>query len=134
MANDATVVIHGNLVRDPELREVGANKTKVASFTVAVSTNNKKPDGTYDTNFYDVSLWGARGEAFIDRAEKGTAVQVIGDLSMVEYVSQKDNQNHCRLRIDATKIKITDRAKARAAAPARNASMDPMPESDPFFA
>lgn len=131
MANDATVTIHGNLVRDPELREVGAAKSKVASFTVAVSTANKKQDGTYDTNFYDVSLWGPRGEAFMDRAEKGTAVQVVGDLSMVEYVSQKDNQKHNRLRVDAYKVKITARPKGQAAV-ARPAMMDPMPDNDPF--
>lgn len=131
MANDATVMIHGNLVRDPELREVGVNKTKVASFTVAVSTNTKKPDGTYDTNFYDVSLWGPRGEAFMQRAQKGTAVQVIGDLYMGEYVSKTDNQKRYRLRVDAYKIKITARQKEAAKAP----TMDPMPteeEESPF--
>lgn len=133
MANDATVVIHGNLVRDPELREVGAAKTKVASFTVAVSTATKKPDGTYEANFYDVSLWGPRGEAFMERAEKGTAVQVIGDLAMVEYVSQKDNLKHARLRVEAQKVKITARAK-QGAAPSRPPVMDPMPNNDPFEA
>ena len=131
MANDATVTLHGNLVRDPELKEVGPSKSKVASFTVAVSTSNKKPDGTYDTNFYDVSLWGPRGEAFIERAEKGTAVQVIGDVSMVEYVSQKDNLKHNRLRVDAYKVKIT--ARGKQAAGTRNVSMDPMPEDDNPF-
>lgn len=131
MANDATVTLHGNLVRDPELKEVGPSKSKVASFTVAVSTSNKKPDGTYDTNFYDVSLWGPRGEAFIERAEKGTAVQVIGDVSMVEYVSQKDNLKHNRLRVDAYKVKIT--ARGKQATGARNASMDPTPDDDNPF-
>lgn len=131
MANDATVTLHGNLVRDPELKEVGPSKSKVASFTVAVSTSNKKPDGTYDTNFYDVSLWGPRGEAFIERAEKGTAVQVIGDVSMVEYVSQKDNLKHNRLRVDAYKVKIT--ARGKQAAGTRNASMDPTPDDDNPF-
>lgn len=132
MANDATVVIHGNLVRDPELKEVGATKSKVAAFTVAVSTAVKKPDGTFDTNFYDVSLWGPRGEAFVQHAEKGTAVQVVGDLSMVEYVSQKDNQKRVRLRVDAFKVKITAKAKG---AEARSPVAAPMPvDDDPFGA
>jgi len=133
MANDATVVIHGNLVRDPELKEVGASKAKVAAFTVAVSTAVKKADGTYETNFYDVSLWGPRGEAFAQHAEKGTAVQVVGDLSMVEYVSQKDNQKRVRLRVDAFKVKITAKAKGSEEAP-RSPVSAPMPDDDPFGA
>ena len=130
MANDATIVINGNLVRDPELREVGANKNKVASFTVAVNTNTRRPDGTFEANFYDVSMWGPRGEAFVQRAQKGTGVEVIGDLAMSEYVSTKDNKNHYRLRIDAYKTKITARGKENAQKPM---VMDPMPdEEDPF--
>jgi len=130
MANDATIVINGNLVRDPELREVGANKNKVASFTVAVNTNTRRPDGTFEANFYDVSMWGPRGEAFVQRAQKGTGVEVIGDLAMSEYVSTKDNKNHYRLRIDAYKTKITARGKENAQKPM---AMDPMPdEEDPF--
>lgn len=134
MANDATIVINGNLVRDPELREVGANKTKVASFTVAVNTNTRRPDGTYEANFYDVSLWGPRGEAFMQRAVKGTGVEVIGDLTLGEYVSTKDNKNHYRLRVDAYKTKITARGKDASTAPAaRPATMDPMPDdADPW--
>ena len=130
MANDATVTIHGNLVRDPELREVGAAKSKVASFTVAVSTSNKKEDGTFDTNFYDVSLWGQNAENIAQHMQKGTAVMVIGDFSMVEYVSKKDNLKHNRLRVNATKVKITANAKPTAT---RGFVMDPMPDSsDPF--
>ena len=130
MANDATVTIHGNLVRDPELREIGVNKTKVAAFTVAVSTNNKKPDGTYDANFYDVSLWAPRAESFMQRAQKGTAVQVVGDLSLSDYVSKTDGQKHYRLRIDAYKVKITARAK-QADAPQIPAA-PVVEEADPF--
>lgn len=129
MANDATVVIHGNLTRDPEMKEVGASKSKVASFTVAVSTAVRKSDGTYETNFYDVSLWGPRGEAFVQHAEKGTAVQVVGDLSMVEYTSQKDGQKRTRLRVDAFKVKITAKAKGSAAP---NAAPMPVEDDDPF--
>ena len=129
MANDATVMIHGNLTRDPELREVGANKSKVASFTVAVSTNVKKSDGTYETNFYDCSLWGPRADSFIQRAGKGTAVQVVGDLSMVEYTSQKDSQKHTRLRVDAYKTKITARGKDQAGSP----TATPMPSEEELW-
>jgi single stranded DNA-binding protein len=135
MANDATVFLHGNIVRDPEVREVGPNKSKVTSFTVAVSTTNKRPDGTYDTNYYDVSFWGPRGEAFAERAGKGTAVAVVGDLCLSEYVSQKDNQKHSRLRVECYKVKITSQKKEAdgAQAAARKAAAAPMPEADDPF-
>ena len=131
MANDASVHIMGNLTRDPETRTVGANK--VTGFTVAVSTSEKKPDGTYNTNYYDVSLWGPRGESFCERAEKGTAVSVEGDLMLSEYISKKDNLPHQRLRVTANKVKITARAKERPAQ-GRSPVAAPMPDEDDMFA
>ena len=77
MPNNAKIILRGNLVRDPETREV--NGSNVTSFTVAVSTRVKKEDGTYDTNFHDCSLWGKPGDYFKDRAKKGMLVDVIGE-------------------------------------------------------
>ena len=128
--NNAFVHLNGNLVRDPELREVGPTKAKVASFSVAVNTTNKKPDGTYEANFYDVSLWGNQGERFMEMAKKGMRVYVCGDLSMVEYVSNRDNQKHTRLRVNAFQVLINE-PKDKTAQPAQQ-PMDPLPEEDPY--
>lgn len=60
------------------LRDVGQNK--VFNFSVAVS-NGKNQDGTWkDSSFYDVGVWGARGEALSRFLSKGTKVAVSGRL------------------------------------------------------
>ena len=38
------VTLTGRIVRDPELREVGAKKTSVCDFTLAIDPNNYSPN------------------------------------------------------------------------------------------
>ena len=57
MANDATICVTGNLIKDPTHTVV--NNQTVVSFTIGVNTTLKKADGTgYESNFYNVSVWG----------------------------------------------------------------------------
>jgi single-strand DNA-binding protein len=55
---------------------------KVASFSVAVNgyANKEKT-----TDFFDVSIFGARGEAVMQFATKGAKICVTGDLGTREY-------------------------------------------------
>ena len=127
MPNNAKIILRGNLVRDPETREV--NGSNVTSFTVAVSTRVKKEDGTYDTNFHDCSLWGKPGDYFKDRAKKGMLVDVIGEFHQDEYVN-KEGERRYRLRCDAyradvlTRPQPTDGAEAKATPTAKAAAPD----------
>lgn len=58
------------------LRDAGQNK--VFNFSVAVS-NGKNQDGSWkDSTFYDVGVWGARGEALSRWLTKGTKIAVSG--------------------------------------------------------
>ena len=49
---------HGNLGRDPELKEVGS--TQVASFSIAART------GKDETTWIDCSVWGKRADTVIN--------------------------------------------------------------------
>ena len=92
MPNEAKVVITGNLTNDPELRTV--NDKQMLSFTVAVNTTLQKPDNSgYETNFYNVSVWS--GIDYIkDKLQKGTQVEVIGPLVLMEYVNKNGQPGH----------------------------------------
>lgn len=58
------------------LRDAGSNK--VFNFSVAVS-NGKDANGNWrDSTFYDVGVWGNRGEALSKWLAKGTKVAVSG--------------------------------------------------------
>ena len=108
MANDATVDITGNLTKDPEMRTY--NGTSVVSFTVGVNTTKKSDDNKYISDFYNVSVWGATGEYIMPRIEKGTMVQVIGDLTLQKYTG-KDGNEHESLSVRAIKVKPLARMK-----------------------
>lgn len=71
--------IAGNVTSTKELRDVGSNK--VFSFSVAVNNGKDKSTGDWKpSSFYDVSVWGARGEAMSRFLNKGTKVAVSGRL------------------------------------------------------
>ena len=111
MANNAKINILGNLTKDPELNN--RNGVNVASLSVAVNTDAKNPDGTFKTDFYEVSVWGKQGEYLMQRLQKGSSVWVAGGLSTGEYVG-RDNQKHFTLRIRADDVRGVARLKAQA--------------------
>lgn len=107
MAN-AHINILGNLVKDPELKLVGDQN--VCSMTVAVNTSAKDDAGAYISNFYNVSLWGKKGEYIARNAQKSTLVWVCGDMTQVD-VTDANGGTHKALRINATSVDIAARRK-----------------------
>ena len=106
--NNAKVFLDGNLTRDPEVRDVKGSPVTV--FTVAVTTNVKNDDGTYKSDFYDVSVWGRLGEYIPQRLQKGSRVWVTGGLTTNEYVG-RDNEKHLGLRVTADDVRGIARLK-----------------------
>ena len=76
-----SVTLAGNLVRDPEVKKVGNDKT-VASFGLAV---NKKFGDKEETLFIDVTLWGKQAELAGQYLVKGQNVMIDGELKMDEW-------------------------------------------------
>lgn len=75
------VVVSGNLTRDPELRMAGT--TPVLQMGIAVNDRKKNNEtGQWEDvpNFFDVVVWGARGESLSRFLTKGTKVVVSGRL------------------------------------------------------
>ena len=101
--NNAIVTIDGNLTRDPEIRQVGVHN--VCNYTVAVNTDTKKEDGTYEANFYDCSTWGASGDYIFTKIQKGTEVTVCGELQAVDKPDASGNPR-TRLRIKTFSVKV----------------------------
>lgn len=135
MPNNAKISIVGNLTTDPVSRVV--KERNVVSFTVAVNTSSKQPDGNYLSNFYSVSVWGKSGEYLMNRLCKGSQVWVNGDLTIAEYT--KDGVTRTALRIDATDVRGLQRlvegnapAPAATRAPARPAPAHQADDDMPF--
>lgn len=76
-----SVSIAGNIGKDAEVRRTQGG-TAVASFSVAVEDRQGRDKSTL---WFDVSVWGKRGETLAQYLTKGSKVGVSGDLGTREY-------------------------------------------------
>ena len=88
--NINSVVVTGNLTRDPELRSTPSG-TSVCKLRVAV--NSRRKDGSSGEwidkpNYFDVTVWGAQGENCANYLSKGRPVAVDGRLDWREWEAQ----------------------------------------------
>lgn len=75
-SNVNAITIAGRIVgKDAVKKEVGAGS--LVSFAVS---DSKKIKGEWVTTFFDVSLWGSRGDGLLPYLMKGTNVVVVGEL------------------------------------------------------
>lgn len=85
MQNINSVVITGNLTRDPDLRSTEGG-TKVANLRVAV--NGRRKNGNEEwvdkPNYFNVTVWGAQGQSCAEYLAKGRPVAVEGRLDFRE--------------------------------------------------
>jgi len=87
--NINSVVITGNLTKDPELRSTQGG-TAICKLRVAVNTRRRSQGGDWEDkpNFFDVTVWGAQGENCANYLSKGRPVAVQGRLEWREWESQ----------------------------------------------
>jgi single-strand DNA-binding protein len=95
------VMLRGNLARDPELRVVntGDKQTSVVNFTVAVSREFTKANGSQDkiTSFIQCEAWDSGAEAISSSFKKGDLVMVEGSLRNDSW--EKDGVKHSTLKV-----------------------------------
>ena len=104
-SNINTVVITGNLTRDPELRHTGSG-TSVCGMRVAVNSRRKDRDGNWNdkANYFDVTVFGAQGENCANYLSKGRPVAVEGRLDWQEW--EKDGQKRSKVEIIANTVQF----------------------------
>jgi single-strand DNA-binding protein len=83
----------GNLVADPEVKEISTSNgtVSVGKFTVAVSRRFKKKDGSFDedTSFIDVEVWDTSAEVAEKILKKGTRVVVEGSFKQDRWTNEE---------------------------------------------
>lgn len=75
------ITIAGNVTKDGEVRRTQTGSS-VLGFSIAV---NGYANGAKTTDYFDVSLWGKRGEQAEQFAKKGAKMCVSGEFSTREY-------------------------------------------------
>lgn len=89
MASFNKVILIGNLVADPELKQT-ANGVAVTSFRIAVGRRFTKQGETPQADFIDIVCWRQTAEFVIRYFTKGKSILVCGSLQTRSWV---DNNN-----------------------------------------
>ncbi|HUC06493.1 MAG TPA: single-stranded DNA-binding protein, partial [Solirubrobacterales bacterium] len=106
--NINTVVITGNLTKDPEIRSFESGSS-VCELRVAVNTRRKNSEtGEWEDkpNYFDVKVWNKRGVACSEHLEKGRPVAVQGRLDWREWEAKDGSGKRQKVEILATDVQF----------------------------
>jgi single-strand DNA-binding protein len=90
MQNVNTVVITGNLTRDPELRYLQESNECFCRMRVAVNGRRKDAQSGQwvdRPNYFDVAVWGEHAQTCANYLLKGRGIAVAGRLQWHEWVA-----------------------------------------------
>ena len=103
MNNLNSVLIEGNMVRDPLVRSTPKG-TQVCNFSIA-SNRFYKQDSNFEkeTGFFEVEAWGKLVEPCVNQGRKGRGVRVVGRLKQDRWTGI-DGKNHYKVTIVAEHV------------------------------
>jgi single-strand DNA-binding protein len=105
MNNLNSILIEGNLVRDPLLRTTPKG-TPVCSFTVASNRYYRQDAGMErEVSFFDAQAWGKLGENVSSLGRKGRGVRVVGRLKQERW-NGSDGKSHSKITIVAEHVEF----------------------------
>ncbi len=107
MANFTSVVLVGNLTKDPETRSAGASS--VVHFSMAVNRRTGSGDGKKEeVSFFDVEAWGKTGEVVAKFMTKGRPLLVRGRLKQDRWQTP-EGQQRSKIKIVAEEVQFLDK-------------------------
>jgi single-strand DNA-binding protein len=105
MNNLNSILIEGNLVRDPLLRSTSKG-TQVCTFTLASNRFFKQDSGLEkEVGFFDVESWSKLAEHCYNQGHKGRGVRVVGRLKQDRW-NGTDGKLHSRVTIVAEHVEF----------------------------
>jgi single-strand DNA-binding protein len=118
MANSYNkIILVGRIGRDAALRATPKG-TQVASTSLAVEDQAKKtPEGRFDTEWYQFTVWGRQAEVLAPMLLKGNLVLVEGKLSIRTYV--KDGKDRYSPEVSADRVVLLGSPGGHAGGPPR---------------
>ena len=129
MASFNKVILMGNMVADPELKQTTSGLS-VCSFRIAVNRRGVKNDnGQVTTDFFDIVAWRQSAEFVCRYFKKGNPILVCGQLQQRSWT---DNQGQKRYTVEVVADEVTfasnanqGGAPAMGSAPATDAYTSP---------
>lgn len=91
-----TTYLMGRVGKDPEVRTVGQNNSKVAQFSLCTGGKYQTKDGREvdDTAWHNIVAWRNLAETAEKYIRKGSQVFIIGHLSYREYTDNAGNKKY----------------------------------------
>ena len=100
----ASITLVGRLTRDAELKYINSGEA-ICHFTIATDSRVKKDGGYVDEpSFWDVDLWGKRGESINQYLTKGKHVAVSGSARIEKW--EQDGQPRMKVKINAADVQM----------------------------
>ena len=104
--NINSVVLVGNLTRDPELRHTPSG-TAVTTLRIAVNDRVKRGEDWQDAAYYfDVTVWGRTAENCAQYLAKGRPVAIDGRLEWREWQDKETGKNRQSIDIIADSVQF----------------------------
>lgn len=99
-----TVILRGNLTRDPELRHIDSRdkQISVVNFTVAVSREYTKNNGVKDkiVSYIPCEAWDSGAELIAESFHKGDLVFVEGSMRNDKWEKNGVKHNSMKVRVN----------------------------------
>lgn len=119
-----TVILRGNLTRDPELRYIDGRDKRISviNFTVAVSREYTKNNGVKDkiVSYIPCEAWDTGAELIAESFRKGDLVFVEGSMRNDKWEKDGVKHNSMKVRVNnfskITKLKKSDSVREEAVA------------------
>jgi single-strand DNA-binding protein len=117
MNNLNSILIEGNLVRDPLLRST-AKGTQICTFTLASNRFFKQDSGLEkEVGFFEVESWSKLADHCYSQGHKGRGVRVVGRLKQDRW-NGTDGKSHSRVTIVAEHVEFRPEFKREENDPA----------------
>ena len=124
MNNLNSILIEGNLVRDPLLRSTPKG-TQVCTMSIASNRFYKQDSGfEKEVSFFDVETWARLAEACNAKGRKGRGVRVVGRLKQDRWTGT-DGKPHSKISIVAEHVEFRPDFKRDAKAKEESVAASP---------
>jgi single-strand DNA-binding protein len=113
MNNLNSILIEGNLIRDPLLRNTSKGMA-ICKFTLASNRYLKTENGIEkEVSFFDVESWDRLAEACYQKGKKGSGVRVVGRLRQDRW-ADRDGKQQARIMIVAEHVEFRPEALSKS--------------------
>jgi single-strand DNA-binding protein len=128
MNNLNSVLLEGNLTRDPELRYT-AKGTAVCRFAIACNRSYKQDEQRQEeVSYFDVTTWSRLAEICAEYLVKGRGVRVVGRLKQDRW---EDDSGNRRSRIEVIAEHVEFKPQRRDEAETEPEAEAILPEPEP---